>query len=212
MTTISKQTASQLQSEIMKLAHTLKSGTYIDSDAVKQAADAIALSYGYKSGLELQRFIGSRTQTLNKKHGSQPTDQQDAGKASPDLIERYIEIIHDRDGSVPLDWLLLREWTDVTATELRHARKAVIASGYKQIKAKGDHYIFALPDLPKPATNGTGKADEPVQGVLLEAETRNSYDALLKMVTEFHVVQYDILTEMRQMRGLMAKLVGVWCK
>ncbi len=66
-------------------------------------------------------------------------------KVSPDLIDRYIQLICDNNGSVPLDWLLLREWTDVTATELRHARKAAIDRGYKHIADRGDRKLFDLP-------------------------------------------------------------------
>lgn len=195
---ISREAASRMQSDIMKLAHTYKTGAYIDRAAIKQAADVIAQREGYKSGQDLQRQIGARTQNIKKKL-SASAQQQNAGKAAPDLVERYINLIHDNYGSVPLDWLLLREWTDVSATELRHARKGAIKRGYKQIKAKGGSYIFELPEQPKPQPPATNGAVE-TQQAALPLDGDDVVSLLRTIVTRLD----EVIKEQRQLRAITA--------
>ena len=156
--------AKELQSQIMKLAHTYKTGSRIDRNAVTAAANAVAQRNGYGSGVELQRLIGRSTaQPPKNKKPHVSTQPPSPDKVKPELVYRYIKLIQDNDGCVPLDWMLLREWTDVSATELRHARKAVIARGYEQIKSKGNQYVFELPkpdNLAPPSVNGASGGDE----------------------------------------------------
>lgn len=74
---------------------------------------------------------------------------------SPAVVARYISYINEHDGIVPLDWQLLREWTDVTATDLRRARKVILSQGYEQNAKSSGHYVFTPPLSPEPTERPT---------------------------------------------------------
>jgi hypothetical protein len=140
-------------------------------------------------------------QTVKRRKKRHQKQQQSGKGVSPELVERYIKLIHDGNGSVPLDWLLLRDWTDVSATELRHARKAAIAKGYTHIKDRGDRKLFDLPVLNNPAPPVTNGASPQQPALPLDS------DDAVSLLRTIAAKLDDMIEEQRQLRAITA---DVW--
>lgn len=191
---ISEDQASQLQREILTLAHKLKTGSYIDRSSIKQAADMVASQHGYKSGLEIQGLIGSKTHNLNK---SKPNAN---GSKIERIASEIVRLAESGDGMLPHDWKLANE-LGCEPGDVRHARKLLVEKYRWTVRerSKGRSYEAPAAAAVQSKVNGkvNGKVDaEAIQGTLLVASPDK--------------VQLAILNELRQIRGLMAKMVGVW--
>jgi hypothetical protein len=195
---ISVEKAKELHSELMVLAHTLKTGSYVDGPSIKQAADMVAKRHGFQSGLELQQQIGAVTQGFGKSK-AKPAAKPAAKPHSESYKARYRKLVESHD-QLPSDSFMNDLWGcgDGTLSSIRSELRR--EEGYDFASANGAWMVTKRPAPPAPvlgavatvppvpAVNGTV-----MQGAL-ELVADNSGD--------------EIVRELRQLRALMAMLLG----
>lgn len=135
------------------------------------------------------------------KRAKQAANQSKQDSASPELVDRYISYIKEHDGRMPLDWVLLREWTDVTATDLRRARKVVIAMGYRQEAKSGGYYTFAPPLPPEP--NGI---PQPASTAPIQQTLTIDPDSSAAVLSDISAKLDLVISELRQLRGITSEV------
>jgi len=191
--------ARKLQGEIMTKAHQFKKELNIDfGTANRMAAKAVAEAHGLSSAVEMQREIGRLNWAVGKKDTGAKSKAKRVSSTTLQLAERLGELAMANNGLVPAYWKVA-QMLETTPADLRHAADVLVSRGWTKT-ARSNGFQLSAPVLAPvaPATNGTGKPAEVVQGMLLEAQPDE--------------VQLAILNELRQIRGLMAKMVGVWSK
>lgn len=198
----SKKTAAELQSEIMVLAHTLKTGSYINRDAIKRAADLVAQRHGYGSGLELQQMIGSQTSNLGKPNKQPPPVEQ---KQDGDSYKaRYTRLVEAHD-VLPPDAVLNDAWGCADGT-LSSIRSELRQQGYEFDKSNGLWKVVKRPSAPVAPVAPVAASNGVVQGSL-ELVADSSCSDVVKEVRQIRALVAMLLAEQRVSN---AKLLAVW--
>lgn len=117
---------------------------------------------------------------------SKATEQRERAEA---LAERFVERLDFTAGRLPRDWELVIE-LGVEPVDCRHARRVLKERGW-DVRSTGAGFAFT-----PPAVKVT--EPEPVNEVQTTLELTESGD------------MGEVLRELRQIRGLLAKLLQVW--
>lgn len=211
-TRIGKDLFSMINKRAMQISHEQGTIRGLAKGSKIQAAREIFAKYGSPGG-DFEAWWGEvhkhgtsvstnpATVRRRMKRQKQAAVQPEQNNASPELVDRYISFIKEHDGRVPLDWVLLREWTDVTATDLRHARKVVIAQGYRQDAKSGGYYTFFPPAPPEPNGHFQPAITAPIQQPLALDP-----DSSVAVLSDIAAKLDQVISELRQLRGIIAEV------
>ena len=139
-----------------------------------------------------------------KRHKLAAKQQTEQNNVSPALVDRYISYIKEHHGKVPLDWVLLREWTDATSTDLRHARKVIIARGYRLTNKSGGYYSFQPPE--PPVSSELNGRPQSASAAPIQQTLALDPDSSVAVLSDIAAKLDQVISELRQLRGITAEV------